>query len=105
MKVVRRRDEPGAAAAAPAAKPAAGAAAAAPKVLVRAAAPAKVSKEEEDSQKVASLLGKLSINGCDGAADAAAAVAASGFNALQVREVWRGEGGGGWREAGGTHGC
>lgn len=80
MKVVRRREDPGAADAAPAAsaKPAA----VAPKVLVRAAAPPKVSKEEEDSQKVAQLLGKLIVSGCDG--DVSAAVKASGFGALQV---------------------
>jgi hypothetical protein len=88
MKIVRRRDEPGAAAPAAATKPAAPAAAGGitPKVLVRAAAPAKVSKEEEDSRKVAQLLGKLSLDGaCDGASDVKAAVAASGFGPLQVR--------------------
>ncbi|GBF90643.1 elongation factor EF-3 [Raphidocelis subcapitata] len=78
MKVVRRREEAGEAAAA--AKPAA--AAAAPKVLVRAAAGPKITKEEEDSQKVAVLLRKLSL--ADGGADVAKAVQASSFGALQA---------------------
>lgn len=86
MKVVRRRDDGDAPAAAAApAKPAAGGATVAPKVLVRAAAAPKLSKEEEDSQKVAQLLGKLSLDGVEGGADVKAAVAANGFAALQVR--------------------
>ena len=75
MKIVHRKQD--------ASAPAAATTAAAPKVLVRAAAAPKVSKEEEDSQKVAALLGKLSL--ADGGADAAKAVAASGFAALQAK--------------------
>jgi hypothetical protein len=84
MKVVRRKDDPAAGAADAPAAAAAKPAGITPKVLVRAAAAPKITKEEEDSQKVAKMLAKLSLSGCDGAADAAAAVGASGFAALQA---------------------
>jgi hypothetical protein len=66
-----------------------------PKILVRragqgdsiaGAAPKqpKLTKEQEDSKKVAALLGGLGIVYCDGSIDVAAAVEAAGFAALQV---------------------
>jgi hypothetical protein len=84
MKVIRKKGDPNA----PAAAPAAPAVANKPKVLNRAPPPAVVSKEEQDSRKIAALLGRLTLGEhdehCDGHTDLAGVIQEAGFASLQA---------------------
>lgn len=86
MKVIRKKADPNAPAAAPAA--AAPALGNKPKVLNRAPPPPVVSKEEQDSRKIAALLGRLTLGEhdahCDGHTDLAGVIQEAGFASLQA---------------------